>query len=124
MKYSYLSLWKWSYLGWIIPGLLVTTILVLVLYFGKDIDSIQLSISIVSCVYVFAICTIGFITQLVLRYKIIKDILYIISINNESETLIFRKSGGDLYKESPGNKKMFKALENYNNKYKTKRIEK
>jgi len=94
MKYPCFPLWKWAYLGWIIPGLLVTTILVLVLCFGKNLDATQLIISTVSCSSIFAICTIGFITQLVLRYKIIKDILYTISINNESEILIFRKSKG------------------------------
>jgi len=39
-------------------------------------------------------------------------------------TIFLHKRCGDLYKESPGNEKMFKALKKYNNKYKTKHIKK
>lgn len=80
---KYYPIWKWSFLGWILPGALCLVLAIQIIWEAPENPAIATILALVSTTGIAAICFIGFGIQMLSRMKISRYVVAFCNYGNK-----------------------------------------
>lgn len=82
---KYYSVWKWSFLGWILPGVLCLGLAILIIPEAPKNPAVATVLALMSTLGIAAICFIGFGIQILSRMRVAKYIVAFCNYGNKKK---------------------------------------
>jgi hypothetical protein len=81
---KFYPVWRWSFLGWVIPGLIMLALAIAVAYFKDVNDAVGVVIAFVAILAIFAMCFIGLFIQISSRVYMIRKVVVFKNYGSEA----------------------------------------